>query len=521
MKKILLTTIHRPLGVENETCTKNITAEAYHAQITLLQGPLGIRASRLGIGLDFIAANLKNPTTVLHYPTKRTLIKELKKGYDYIGISFIICTFPKAKELCELVRIHSPKTQIVLGGYGTVLKECDQLADHVCREEGVNYFRRLLGQEEVNTFNIPVITRGNEIMSVTTRPESIIPTGLGCSLGCDFCCTSHFFKRQYIPLIHTGRDIHKVMHSVNSGKTKLRNIGIIDEDFLADRKKIMEMAQLNAQEIEKPILFSCFATLKSLSQYTLEEFILMGLSGVWVGIESKRADYYKLKDIDAAQLISSLKSIGIIVLVSMIIGYDWHDEETIEEDFRYLLSLKPALSQIMIYSPCPQTPLHSKLLRENRLLNIPFKYHDGFHVLFRHPNFKPRELETLLLELIRREHEEFGPSIFRILEVQPAGYESLKDSSHPLFRARAREHQRLCLEIFPLLKLGIKKAPSQKVKEYLKNLRDRMESLFHVSILDKLKEFSVPTLYYYTDLKDRTNWLRQPKTEINRYNFSR
>lgn len=259
MKKVLLTTIHRPLGIENETCTKNISAEVYHASITLAQGPFSIRVIATGWGLEFIAANLKTPATVLHYPTKRVFVKELKKGYDYVGISFVICTFPKTIELCELVRRHAPDTKIVLGGYGAVLKECDKFADYVCREEGVNYFKRLLGEGEVDTFKIPVIKRPTKIMSVSMKQEGIIPVGLGCPRGCDFCCTSHYFGQQYYPLIKTGREIHEAILSLDLDKSTSRNVGIVDEDFLIDRKKIMEMAQLNAKEIEKPILISPFA----------------------------------------------------------------------------------------------------------------------------------------------------------------------------------------------------------------------------------------------------------------------
>jgi hypothetical protein len=52
--KVLLTTIDQPLGIESETCTKNIQAEMYHAQVTLAQGPFSIRAICTGWGLEFI-----------------------------------------------------------------------------------------------------------------------------------------------------------------------------------------------------------------------------------------------------------------------------------------------------------------------------------------------------------------------------------------------------------------------------------------------------------------------------------
>lgn len=519
MKKVLLTTVHRPLGVESETCTENIQAEMYHAQVTRAQGVFSIRTICTGWGLDFIAANLETPTTVLHYPTEKVLIRELKKGYDYLGISFVTCTLPKTIELCKLVRRRFPGTKIVLGGYGTVQEECDQHADYVCREEGVNFFKRLLKEKETHEYKFPPIKRRLKIMSVASRPEAIIPAGLGCSRGCDFCCTSHFYDKKYIPLMRTGREIHDVMCSIDFGKSTFRNIGVIDEDFLADKKRIDEMIPLNAAEIEKPILFSCLTSLRSISQYTTDELLSMGLAGAWVGIESRKANYPKLRNLDAKAMIDEMKRVGIIPLTSMIIGYDWHDENTIEEDFQYLMHLKPCFTQVMIYSPCPQTPLYDKFRNENRLLNVPLKLHDGFHALFKHPHLSSQRMEELLGEFFRREYEELGPSVCRILDVQLSGYKALFESPDPLFRARAREYKGLCLEIYPLLKTAIKLAPSDKVSEYLRDLKERTEDEFRIPKKAKVLENLVPALAWYTRLMERVRPNPQPATTIVRYGY--
>jgi radical SAM superfamily enzyme YgiQ (UPF0313 family) len=518
-KRVLLTTIHQPLGVESETCTKNIQAEMYHAQVTLSQGPFSIRAVCTGWGLEFIAVNLNVPTTVLHYPTKKQFIRELKNGYDFVGIGFSICTFPKAVELCIIIRQTAPRSKIVLGGYGTVLPECDRCADYVCREEGVNFFRRLLGEEEVTSFKIPVIKRFLKVLSVSSGPEIILPVGLGCSRGCDFCCTSHFFEREYVPLVRSGKEIHDFICSVDYGDSTYRDVGVIDEDFLFDRERAMEMVKWNARELEKPILFSCLTSLKSISQYSMKELLSMGLAGVWVGIESKKAKYGKLKNIDVAQSVTALKRSGINVLTSMIIGFDWHDAKGIEDDFQYLLSLKPTLSQLMLYSPCPQTPLYKKLANEERLLDIPYKHYDGFHLLFKHPYFSAEELEKILLRLFEREYEELGPCIFRVMAVQLDGYDSLRDNANPLFRRRALEHQRLCLRFYPLLRLGIAKAPSQKVKDYLRELRERTENAFSIPFAQRSKKAAAPLLYYYTKLHDAVFPNRQPRCEVHRYHY--
>jgi hypothetical protein len=492
----------------------------YHAQVTRSQGIFSIRSVCTGWGLEFIAANLLSPATVLHYPTMRTLQRELRKGYDYVGISFVICTFPKTIELCAMIRREAPQTKIVLGGYGTVLPECDRYADFVCREEGVNFFRRLLGEPRAVSLKVAPIMRKLRIMSLTTSPEAIIPTGLGCSRGCDFCCTSHFFRQKHVPLLESGREIHEAIMSADFHRSPSRNIGIIDEDFLAERGRIVEMMKLNATEVEKPILFSCLTSLQSLSHYAIDELLSMGLGGVWVGIESKRADYPKLKNIDVAQMLAQLKRFGVIPLASMIIGYDWHDEQTVEEDFQYLMSLRPAFSQIMIYSPCPQTPLHRRFADEGRLLSVPYKYHDGFHTLFKHPNFSAQRLEKIVDEFFTREYEELGPSICRVMDVQLSGYQTLRDSPIPLYRRRAQLHRRLCLDIYPLLSMAIRQAPSQKVREHLVGLQERVRDEFRIPAATTFKQAAVPLLVLYSRLRDRLIPHPQPRTLVHRFRFS-
>lgn len=516
MSTVLLTTVHQPLGVDSHDSTRNMQAEMYNAQVTVSQGAFSIRAVCTGWGLDFIAANLGAPTTVLHYPTLNRLRRELEKGYDFLGIGFAICTFPKAIEICALARECAPQTKIVLGGYGTVLPECDRYADHVCREEGVNFFRRLLKEGEVGNFTLPVIIRSLKVLSVSTGPELIVPTGLGCSRGCDFCCTSHFFDREYVPLVRTGKQIHDFICSVDFGRSTYRDVGIIDEDFLLDRRRGRELAEWNSRELEKPILFSCLTSAKSIAQYSTDELLRMGLAGVWMGIESRRAKYGKLKNLDIPAMISRLKDFGINVLTSMILGYDWHDPATVEDDFQYLLSLKPTLSQLMLYSPCPQTPLYERMRKAGRLLDVPYHHYDGFHLLFRHPHFSPEEIETLLVRLFEREYEELGPCIFRVMEVQLNGFERLRASESALYRRRALEHRHMAVAIFPLLRVGIAKAPSGRVREYLVSLRDRAGSLLPLPVSVRSREVAAPLLYHYTDWRRRFTYT-QPRQEVHHY----
>ena len=78
--------------------------ELLFRQVTRAQGIFSPRTVNIFFGLEYIAENLDAPTVVLQYPSKRELIKELKKGYDYIGVSFIMSLMHKMMEKVALIR---------------------------------------------------------------------------------------------------------------------------------------------------------------------------------------------------------------------------------------------------------------------------------------------------------------------------------------------------------------------------------------------------------------------------------
>ena len=86
-KKILLTSVCRPMGPKYGDAP-SVGYELLYRQVTRAQGIFSPRTVNIHFSLEYIAENLDAPTVVLQYPSKRELIRELKKGYDYVGISF-------------------------------------------------------------------------------------------------------------------------------------------------------------------------------------------------------------------------------------------------------------------------------------------------------------------------------------------------------------------------------------------------------------------------------------------------
>ena len=126
--------------------------------------------------------------------------------------------------------------------------------------------RKLLGEDVNAPREHPVIPEWKKIMNVKVNQGAILLAGLGCPNGCDFCSTSHFYNRKHIPLLETGKDVWDAILKIDS-KLNTRLLGIMEEDFLLYKKRIMELAEYTRKETKKPVRLAGFASIKSISMY--------------------------------------------------------------------------------------------------------------------------------------------------------------------------------------------------------------------------------------------------------------
>ena len=523
MKKVLLTTVCGPFGADTDDCTRHVMPELFHAQVTRAQGIFSLRSTYISYGLEYIAENITTPATVLQYPTMKQFAHELEKGYDYVGISFVIATFGKLKKMCAVARKVSPDTKIILGGYGTMLPECDQYGDHVCRGEGVGFMRRLLGEFHSDGPNKHVVCLTNtKIAGVPLLKGAVVLAGLGCPHGCEFCASSHFHKMRHIPLLHTGAELHREIGRVQKilGKQGLP-IGIIEEDFLLQKKRALEYLDCLKKDVKSQVRISCFASAHSAAQWDPEDLVRMGIETIWIGVESKQAGYSKLKGVDVKALFERLHSHGINTLASLIIGHDFHTVAGVWEDLDYLVSLKPSLSQVLIMTPACSTPLFDRLKREGRMLDVPYRHWDGFHLTFTHPHIGKPEMEQLILDVYDEEFRRLGPSPIRYIEKQLRGYLMFKDATDPLLAWRAEQYKQGCLDALPIFPTAVRYAPTEAIAQWVKTVEQSIRSeMGNGSVKNKLLAGIVPALAYVEELKQKHLGYSQPRLQRTRYRMS-
>ena len=520
-----MTSVCRPIGPEYGDAD-SVGYELLYRQVTRAQGIFSPRSLHLQFSLDYIAENLDAPAVVLHYPSKAEFIRELKKGYEYVGIGFIMAVFHKMKEMVALIRQHAPNSKIILGGYGTVLNDdiLRPYGDYFCREEGVAFMRRLLGEsEKAMPYKHPLIISGLKIFGSRVSETGMIFAGLGCPNGCDFCCTSHFFARKHIRLLPEGRDIYNVVERYHDSNPNMVFV-ILDEDFLLNKQRAMEFRDCVLASGRSLSIF-VFSSIKAISQYTVEEILEMGIDGFWIGYEGTRSGYAKQQGRAVSEILTELRDNGITVLASMIVGFDYQNKEVVAEELAGLMALKPSLSQFLIYGPVPGTPFYERVIKDNLLHDIyrkdpelHYRRADGFTTLIKHPTLSAKEIEDIQRWCFDEDFQRLGPSIFRVLETRFLGYLKHKDSPNPLLRQKAAFFAKELRVAYPVFMAGKLLGPNAAIRHWIGELEGKIHAALGAPTL-KQRALSVAAVgaALWTGVTLKFKSLQHPSLTRNSY----
>jgi hypothetical protein len=523
-RKLLLSSVCQPFGPKYGDGF-GTSYEGSH-QILWAQGIFRTRATTTQWGIDFIAENLEIPTTTLHYPTMAQFVAEIRKGYDYVGIAFAAPTLHKMIPMARAVREHAPSSKIVLGGYGTALGDVlAPHADHICRGEGAAFMRELLGEPVDAPILQPVITQTQSLFSIPLPGRvGYVFAGLGCPNGCDFCATSHYFKRKHIRFLPDGASILRAIQRLRGIYPEMIDFWINDEDFLLNGARGRGFLEAIRKSDLPPLSLSVFCSVKALSKFTASELVEMGIDWLWVGFEGTRAGYSKMVGRPYRELFADLHGHGISVLASMIVGFDYQTPEIIQEEFEELVSLRPSMCQFLIYGPTHGTPAHARMKAEGRLLpgvSADHSRHDGFSLGFEHPHIGPEEMSSIQRRLFREEFARLGPSVFRVIEDWLTGHVNLR--GHPVERVRAKarrygENAHRAMMLMP----GSKKYLSLPAADWLDGLQQRLaEETGAMTWKERLASRLVPAMLRYTSLKLRYDIGQQPKFTRRTYRMGR
>ncbi len=455
--RILLSSVFGPYAQDDEFGSRSINPmELYHNQVTRAQGSFSLRMFHRSWGIMLIQENISAPCTVLDFPTRKEFAREITTHqYDVIGISSIIVNVTKVREMCRMVRKLSPHSTIVVGGHVAAIPGIEKLidADHIVRGEGVSWMRRYLGEDEGAPIRHPAIVSGMQTRIMGIRlPErkgataaTIIPS-VGCPMGCNFCTTSAFFggKGKFVNFFETGDELFDIMCQMED-ELKVRSFFVMDENFLLHRERAMRLLD-RMKEAKKSWSMSVFASANAIRKYTMQELVDLGVSWLWMGLESPRSSYAKLNGTDTRDLTRQLREHGIRVQGSTIIGLEHHTPDNIIMEIEHAVSHDTDFHQFMLYTPVPGTPLYQQMSEEGRMLrDVDFAdVHGQFKFNFKHAAISRDDSKRFLDWAFWRDFEINGPSLYRISRTLLAGWKRYKDWPDTRVRDRfASEMHRL------------------------------------------------------------------------------
>ncbi len=448
--RILLSSVFGPYAQDDQFGSRSINPmELYHNQVTRAQGSFSLRMFHRSWGLMFLQENITAPCTVLDFPTREEFVRELTThGYDVVGISSIIVNVGKVKEMCRLVRRHSPRSTIVVGGHVAAIPGIARMidADHVVKGEGIAWLRGFRGEPVDRPIVHPVIAssfhfRVMGMPNLQHRPTSAtIVSSVGCPMGCNFCTTSAFFggKGRIVNFYETGAELFEVMCRAERA-LDVKVFFMMDENFLLHRRRAMELLDCMKKAGKSWSLY-VFSSANAIAKYEMRELVELGVEWIWLGLESPRSTYAKLNGTDTRALARELQSHGIALLGSTIIGLEHHTPGNIGDEIEHAVAHDAVFHQFMLYTPVPGTPLHDEVCAQRRLReDVDLADIHGQHEFnFVHPAIAPADSKRFLDYAFRRDFERNGPSLYRLARTMFERWKRYGREADPRIRERVQ-----------------------------------------------------------------------------------
>jgi radical SAM superfamily enzyme YgiQ (UPF0313 family) len=533
--RILLSSVFGPYAQDDEFGSRTINPmELYHNQVTKAQGSFSLRRFHRSWGILMIQENISAPCAVLDFPTREAFARELTAHrYDIVGISSIIVNVGKVREMCRMVRKLSPHSTIVVGGHVSAIPGVERLldADHIVKGDGIAWMREYLGEDPTAPISHPALDSGFDLrvmgVRIPNRADSsaTIIASMGCPLGCNFCTTSAFFggKGKILNLYSTGEELFHVMEAAEASRN-VQSFFIMDENFLLQKRRAMELLEL-MRAARKSWTLHIFSSANAIAKYRHEELVDLGISSIWIGLESPRSNYAKLDGADTQKLAAELRQHGIVLLGSTILGLEHHTPENIVAEIEHAVEHDTDLHQFMLYTPVPGTPLYSEMQEQGRLLDVDLADihgQDAFN--FRHAAISREESRKFLGWAFRRDFERNGPSLFRICRTTFAGWKLYKN--HPDLRVRERFHReaRLLRHVYAASLWAMEhrlRRTNREMAQRMRTLRKELEREFPV--VAALASRILGPVLWWTSLREERRLARgqtyDPATIIGRRNW--
>lgn len=323
-----------------------------------------------------------------------------KNHYDIVGIS--ICTSSSARgyELADFFKARG--SYVMIGGHHATLlpEEAAQHADSVFLgsaeltlpaffEDYMNGVPKpLYHTGGVHADKIPVPRRDLMPKKGYLKPPTIV-ADYGCGNSCRYCVIHSFWGNS------ARRPVASVVDEIKLLGAK--EYLFLDPSPLSNRAYAKELFEAL---IPLNIKWAGLATLDIADdEELLASMEKSGCIGTLLGFETFNADdlssmnKYKNKVDEYCEITEKLRTYGIAILGTFMLGFDGETKESIRELPDLIAKTKIDVPRYAILTPYPATPLFNHLENQNRILHKDWSKYDSIHCVFRPKNMTAYELE--------------------------------------------------------------------------------------------------------------------------------
>jgi radical SAM superfamily enzyme YgiQ (UPF0313 family) len=294
-----------------------------------------------------------------------------------------------------------------------VLGEADEIWPGVVEDVEKGTLKKRYRADRCKTFSGIPPARRDLFPERAYRIMNTVQTTRGCPHDCEFCAVTAFFGRTY-----RCRPVEEVVEDLKS--LKGRFVLFADDNLIAKRSYTLELLK----EIKK--LGLCWASASTINIAKDEEVLRLcaesGCMGIFIGIESLVAE--NLLDMGKSfvdlenyrSFISKIRSYGIGVLGSFVVGYDHDTEDVFDTILEFAEDVRLEALLVSALTPFPGTKAMERLERQGRILTKDWSKYDMNTVVIKPERMSPERLQEGINSIYTRFYS--FRSMFRRLSVK-------------------------------------------------------------------------------------------------------
>ncbi len=358
------------------------------------------------LGLAYLAAVLEDagcevkvfdcpPLGISHEELGKMLVKF---SPNFVGITCMTMTYPSAVKAAMMVKECLPETLVGVGGPHVTfydeeaLRECPSI-DFVVRGEGEQTALEIVDcirdGGKISKVHGITLRKNGEIVRTLDRAliqdldrlpypayhlfpmdkyrifgKKIMPiiTSRGCPFQCSFCVTSRMVGKKF-----RARSPENVVNELEWLKNEhdADAFCFYDDTLTLDKNRIIKICNM-IKERKIGVPWDCQTRVDQISLEILRGMVDAGCQLVSFGVESgsnkilsKIGKGTTVEQNKKAVMLA--KKVGLLVAVSIIIGYPGETNETLKDTLKFLWEVKPDDAYLCFATPYPGTELRRML----------------------------------------------------------------------------------------------------------------------------------------------------------------